>query len=70
MTPPILEEIRRVRHEMSAEWGHDPQRIVEYFANLQREFQGQIVNFGAQETALLKELPMNSSEQIQPSPQS
>ena len=60
MTPPILEEIRRVRHEMSAEWGHDRQRIVEYFAKLQQEIQGRIINFGAQETTILKGLPTSA----------
>jgi len=62
MTPPILQEIRRVRHEMSAEWGHDPRRMVEYFAELQKEFKGRIVNFGASETTILKNLGQDSGD--------
>ncbi len=34
-TTPILEELRRVRRVMSAEIGHDPKRIVAYFAAIQ-----------------------------------
>ena len=30
-----LERIRRVRHEISEEFGHDPHRLVEYYIELQ-----------------------------------
>ena len=30
-----LERIRRVRHEISEEFGHDPRRLVEYYIELQ-----------------------------------
>ena len=43
-TPPILEEIRRVRHAMSAEIGHDPKRIVEYYAAIQQRNADRLVN--------------------------
>ncbi len=69
MTPPILEEIRRVRHEMSAEWGHDPRRMLEYFGSIQKEFPGKVVNFGAQETVILKGL-LATSEETSAAPQS
>ena len=48
MTPPILEEIRRVRHEISAEIGHDPRRIVEYYAELQRSVRARTVNLSGE----------------------
>jgi len=47
-TPPILEEIRRVRHAMSAEINHDPARIVEYFAAMQKKHANRIVNLADQ----------------------
>ena len=47
-TPPILDEIRRVRHEMSAEIGHDPARLVEYFAALERQNAFRVVNLADQ----------------------
>lgn len=27
---PVIAEIRRVRHELSEKFGHDPKRLVEY----------------------------------------
>ena len=47
-TPPILDEIRRVRHEMSAEIDHDAGRIVEYFASIQKRNAGRVVNLADQ----------------------
>ena len=34
---PIIDEIRRVRHEISAECGHDPKRLLEYYLELERK---------------------------------
>ena len=42
----ILDEIRRVRHEMSAEIGHDPRRIVDYYAELSAKYSDRLVNYG------------------------
>lgn len=33
-----LEEIRKVRHEISAELGHDPRRLLEYYRNVEAEY--------------------------------
>lgn len=30
-----LERIRRVRHEISEEFGHDPRRLIDYYIALQ-----------------------------------
>jgi hypothetical protein len=32
---PILDEIRRVRHQISARFDHDPFKLVEYYMKLQ-----------------------------------
>ncbi len=45
---PILDEIRRVRHAMSAEIGHDPNRIVDYFASMQRKYAKRVINLADQ----------------------
>jgi len=50
-TPPILEEIRRVRHAISAEIGHDPKRILEYYAALQDSVKSRTVNLADQGVA-------------------
>jgi hypothetical protein len=47
-TPKILDEIRRVRHLMSAEINHDPNRIVDYFAAMEKRNASRIVNLADQ----------------------
>jgi len=37
---PILDRIREVRHQISAEFGHDPKRLVAYYADMEKEFSG------------------------------
>ena len=43
---PTIDEIRRVRHEMSTEYGHDPRRILEYFASIQARVKDRLANHG------------------------
>ena len=40
---PTLERIRRVRHEISAECGHDPYKLVEYYMQLQEQHRDRLV---------------------------
>lgn len=47
-TPLILEEVRRVRHEISAEVGHDPKRLREYYAAIQASVRSRTVNLADQ----------------------
>jgi len=47
-TPPILEEVRRVRHAISAEIGHDPKRIRDYYAALQSSVRARTINLADQ----------------------
>ena len=42
--PSIYSEIRRVRHEMSAEINHDPRKIVAYYAEIQAELSERLVD--------------------------
>ncbi len=48
---PLLDEIRRVRHEISSEVDHDPRKIVAYYANLQHSVIGRIVNLSGEVAA-------------------
>jgi hypothetical protein len=43
-TDPGLEEIRRVRHEISAEIGHDPKKLLEYYRKLESEYADRLVH--------------------------
>lgn len=47
-TRTILEEIRRVRHAISEEIGHDPHRITDYYAAIQADLKDRIVNRGGE----------------------
>lgn len=44
---PVLDEIRRVRHAISAKIDHDPHRIVAYYAALQQKHKERIVDLSA-----------------------
>jgi hypothetical protein len=37
---PTIDHLREVRHQISAEFGHDPQKLVAYHANLEKELEG------------------------------
>jgi hypothetical protein len=39
-----LEAIRKVRHEISAEMGHDPKRLLEYYRRLEAEYAERLVH--------------------------
>lgn len=34
---PVIDEIRRVRHQISAECGHDSKRLVEHYMELDKK---------------------------------
>jgi hypothetical protein len=34
---PVIDEIREVRHQISARFGHDPKQLVAHYMNLQEE---------------------------------
>jgi hypothetical protein len=44
MKDPALEAVRRVRHEVSAEMGHDPKRLLEYYRRLEAEYADRLVH--------------------------
>ncbi len=41
---PTIDRIREVRHQISAELGHDPKRVVAYYAELEKELSGRFVD--------------------------
>lgn len=36
---PAIKRIREVRHRISQEQGHDPQKLVNYYIELQKQYQ-------------------------------
>ena len=47
---PTITRIREARHKISEEFGHDPQRMIEYYSELQRKYQGRIISNPEEET--------------------
>ncbi len=43
VSDPVIEEVREVRHRISARVGHDPTRLVAYYIEWQRQFQGRLI---------------------------
>ena len=62
----ILEEIRRVRHAVSAEIGHDPRQIVQYYAALQQSLNQRLVNLGCESKSSRAEESPGASEAAAP----
>jgi hypothetical protein len=40
---PTIERIRKVRHRISEEQDHDPQKLVEYYLDLQKNYQQRLL---------------------------
>jgi hypothetical protein len=40
---PVIDEIREVRHRISARFDHDPQRLVAYYMELQKQYQDRLI---------------------------
>jgi len=41
---PVIDEIREVRHRISARFDHDPARLVEYYMKLQEQYRERLVD--------------------------
>ncbi len=40
---PLIDEIRAVRHQISARFDHDPARLVAYYMELQKQYQDRLI---------------------------
>lgn len=40
---PAIEQVREVRHRISARFDHDPEKLVRHYIELQREFRGRVL---------------------------
>jgi hypothetical protein len=41
---PLIERIRDVRHQISAEYNHDPKQLVEHYIELEKKHQDRFVD--------------------------
>ena len=39
----VIDEIREVRHRISARYGHDPTRLVAFYIELQKQYQDRLI---------------------------
>ena len=46
---PVVEEIRKIRDQISAEFGHDPVRYVEYLIERQKRHADRLVSYAPPE---------------------
>ena len=40
---PAIEAIRKVRHQVSVEFDHDPEKLVRYYIELQKKHQKRLI---------------------------
>jgi hypothetical protein len=40
---PVIDEIREVRHRISARFDHDPARLVAYYMELQEQYRDRLI---------------------------
>ena len=40
---PVIDEIREVRHRISARFDHDPARLVAYYMELQKQYEDRLL---------------------------
>jgi hypothetical protein len=39
----VIDEVREVRHRISARCGHDPERLVAYYLELQKQYKDRLL---------------------------
>ena len=43
MPDPVIDEIREIRHRISAECDHDPAKLVAYFQKIQEQYSDRLI---------------------------
>ena len=43
LSDPVIDEVREVRHRISAQVDHDPARLVAYYMKLQEQYRDRLV---------------------------
>ena len=53
---PTIDEIRKIRHQISQRFNHDPERIIEYYIKLQQKYQNRLTNLSEQQEDVAENL--------------
>ena len=43
LNDPVIDEIREIRHRISARFDHDPAQLVAYYMERQKEYQDRLI---------------------------
>jgi hypothetical protein len=43
LTDPVIDEVRQVRHRISERCGHEPDRLVAYYLELQQQYRARLL---------------------------
>ena len=43
LSDPVIDEIREVRHRISARFGHDPTQMVAFYMEMQKQYQDRLI---------------------------
>ena len=43
LSDPVIDEIREVRHRISARFGHDPAQLVAFYMEMQKQYQERLI---------------------------
>ena len=43
MSDPVIDEIREIRHRISARFDHDPAKLVAYYMEMQKQYQDRLL---------------------------
>ena len=44
LSDPVIDEIREVRHRISARFEHDPTQLVAFYMEMQKQYQDRLIN--------------------------
>ena len=62
---PVINEVREVRHRISALFGHDPTRLVAFYMEMQKQYQDRLTEAARMPDAVASQPPNQS---LQPTP--
>lgn len=58
---PVIDEIREVRKRISSQFDHDPQRIVEYYMQLQEQHRDRLVDLRSRAETIVPPIDLPAS---------
>ena len=53
---PTIDEIRKIRHQISKQFNHDPEKIIEYYIKLQQKYRNRLVDLSELEEDINEKL--------------